>query len=580
MGSEESTTKKSSSLCLVCRQVGHIVHSCPYFLQGSRQDKHSGLKLPTALETARTVAAFDNPHSLDTTSIPQSLCKRCKSLDVLHAFTRSVPFTLDDKSPGHSDRAKKKVLRMHSFGPVSTLELLDTCPLCRLIFDITYLTEEDILDVTSPLRNPTEGQLLLVPAWTLNRIERELRWPGYAKGKGPFARCLYTAVKPASDDWSWGLSLVDWAMDAVALVEPRGSGTTTMGVKEVNSQSVNYDMLGGWLRRCDKLHHRTCRPAWSEALRNIKLVDVATRTIVNYPAQHRDYIALSYVWGPVVQPSYSVGDVLPDLPTTIEDAMVVTLKLEKRYLWVDSLCINQSDTEEKLLQIGYMSAIYGGAWATIIAMSGTAADSGLPRVRTSVGVIPQLSLELGGKKLVSVMPTLSRQVSLSPWVKRAWTFQEGMLSPRRLFFTNHQVYFECNSSQSCESLDDSGSPFHSLSDEQRQTFLDKLPESGLSLENVLGRGGDDQAQGDAAILKYMKLVYTYTSKKVTNDGDSVHAFSAVLTRLQETTYKQDFLYGLPLEELPRALLWTHITEVPRRRAEFPAWSWAGWEGWV
>ncbi|KAF8556670.1 hypothetical protein OG21DRAFT_575313 [Imleria badia] len=112
--------------------------------------------------------------------------------------------------------------------------------------------------------------------------------------------------------------------------------------------------------------------------------------------------------------------------------------------------------------------IYTGAWATIFNVAGQSARSGLPRVGTLEGVIPQLSCEIGGKLLFSLMPPLREQLSASLWDTRAWTFQEGLLSPRRLFFTNHQVYFECNLVQCCESINDSRSAFHLLSDETRE----------------------------------------------------------------------------------------------------------------
>ena len=54
--------------------------------------------------------------------------------------------------------------------------------------------------------------------------------------------------------------------------------------------------------------------------------------------------------------------------------------LGKQYLWVDSVCINQSDEMEKLEHMGIMSDIYGCAYATIVALSGASANAGLPRV--------------------------------------------------------------------------------------------------------------------------------------------------------------------------------------------------------
>ncbi|KIJ64602.1 hypothetical protein HYDPIDRAFT_28536 [Hydnomerulius pinastri MD-312] len=590
--------KYAACLCLLCRQAGHVLQSCPSLLQGKRQHKNSGLKLPDELEVARLSAVFNSSSSSAAAPSTNPMCQRCKNMDIFTAFTNSIPFTLDDKDPDHANRAKRKILQIRAMGPVLTLQLLSTCPLCCLIFNITYLTEDDLLDVTNPISG-SKGQLVLVPAWTVNRLERDLQWSGYAKGEGPFARCLYTTVRQSPDEAYARTILVDWAMDAIGVEEGSGKGVPALGLKKVDPRTPDYNMISGWLRRCDDLHHATCKPALSDGLRAIKLVDVETRKIIDYPPVRCDYIALSYVWGGVVQPSYKAGDILPAVPATIEDAMVVTRSLGKRYLWVDSLCIDQANLEEKLVQIGLMSAIYSGAWATIICMSGQSAQSGLPRVGALEDIIPQLACEIDGRKMLATMPTLSRQISQSPWVKRAWTFQEGLLSPRRLFFTRHQVYFECNSVQCCESLDDSSSSFHCKSDDQRQASLDELRravsnnpyDTEMIPERILGRGvlrdpfrpfpkKDEQNEDEEdTFMKYMKLVYTYTSKKMTSDGDAIHAFSAVLTRLTETDYQRGFVQGLPVEDLPRALLWTHVGQ-SRRRIGFPAWSWAGWEGWV
>ncbi|KAF9242135.1 heterokaryon incompatibility protein-domain-containing protein [Melanogaster broomeanus] len=457
--------RRAAKACSI--QVGHVIQSCPYLSQGKRQGDFSGVTLPVNLETARLSATFDTSSSPTAASSAQSLCQRCKHQNILSCFATALPFTLDDKDPDHSNRAKRKISQIP----------LTTCPLCRIIFDITCLAGDDLRDITAPIHGP-KCQLVLVLGWTMNRLERDLRWPEYAKGEGPYAKCLYTSVINSIEEVYARAVLVDWAIDAIGveeILQGSGEGSGALGLKKVGSTAPDYGMIKGWLHRCDDLHHITCWPTWSEDLRKIKLLDAETREIVMYPLSGCDYITLSYVWGGVVQHSYKLGDVLPavSLPATIEDAMVVTQSLGKRYLWVDSLCIEQDNEAEKVVQIGLMSVIYNGAWASIICVSGQSAQSRIPRVGTSDNVIPQLSCEIDGKRLLSTMPTLSHQLSQSPWAKRAWTFQEGLLSPRRVFFTRHQVYFECNAAQCCESLDDSNSPFHLQSDEQRQN--EKLP---------------------------------------------------------------------------------------------------------
>ncbi|KIJ05033.1 hypothetical protein PAXINDRAFT_103935, partial [Paxillus involutus ATCC 200175] len=159
--------KQAACLCLLCRRVGHVTESCPYLSQGKRQDKFSGMTLPTELEAARLSAAFDSSSSPTTALEARSLCQRGKNLNIFSTFTNGLPFTLDDKDPDHANRAKKKINRIRALDPAMTLQLLSTCPLCCLIFDITYLTEDDLRDITEVIHGP-KCQVVLVLAWTIN----------------------------------------------------------------------------------------------------------------------------------------------------------------------------------------------------------------------------------------------------------------------------------------------------------------------------------------------------------------------------------------------------------------------------
>ena len=575
-------------LCLVCRKTGHVVEKCPLYIQ---QWEHPDSTLPPDVEPTRPSPPFNPFPPIEEST--QASCPRCSQLDSLSRIASHRPVMWRDMAYSNS-RMSRKTTQIPSLGPIRSLRLLSTCSLCRLIFDSSYLTD----DLMETVRDGSE--LMIVTAWTIHRLERDLHWSGDMRGKGPYAKCVYTAVVTQSDGNCTPQEFVDDTVGAIGLIdigECQLNGGPALGVRRVDPTTPDYCMIKDWLRRCDDLHHTTCRPFVSEYLKQIKLVDVETRQIVMYPPDGCDYIALSYVWGGVEQPSFKLGEILPTaVLATLEDAMVVTRHLGKQYLWADSLCIDQENSEEKAVQIALMSTIYSGAWATIIPLSGRSARSGLPRVGTLRKVVPQLSCEIWGKRLLSVMPTLSQQVSWSRWESRAWTFQEGLLSPRRLFFTNHQVYFECNSVQCCESLDDSNSPFHLSSDEERQVALDAAvhwqdqDDPSIMPKNVIGQGVhrdpfrpismDEGAQVDGDdFARYLRLVHSYTMRKLSRDADSLNAFSAILTRLAENCYKDGFVEGLPVEDLPRALLWFHPS-LPRRRVDFSTWSWAGWEGEV
>ena len=122
-----------------------------------------------------------------------------------------------------------------------------------------------------------------------------------------------------------------------------------------------------------------------------------------YPLDGCDYLALSCMWRGVEQPSFELGEILPAVPATLEDAMVVTHGLGKKCLRADSLCIDHEDSAGKVVHIAVISAICSGAWATIICLSDQSAASGLPRVGMLEGVVPQLSCKGWGKMPLSVV---------------------------------------------------------------------------------------------------------------------------------------------------------------------------------
>ena len=583
-------------LCLLCRKIGHVVGTCPLY--------PLTLKWPGDLDSTSSSDA-ESSCSSDVEVLPpsppfdpfpiteestQALCERCSQLEELMARIEDHhPIVAGDVEADDFTSLNKQKIRIPPLGPVRSLRLLSTCPLCCLIGDISDLADEEL----DAVRDGCE--LVLVTGWTIHRLEMGLCWEECERGGGPYAKCMYTSMTTqfVGDGAYRPRRLVREGIDAIGLLdieEGRSNDTPSLGVKRVDPQTPDYGMIKGWLHRCDELHHTTCRPLAPENLKRIKLVDVETRQIVKYPPDGCDYIALSYVWGCVEQHGYKLEDILPIVPATLEDAIVVTRNLGKQYLWADSSCIDQQNSTEKDAQIVLMSTIYSGAWATIICLSGKSACCGLPRVGTLQGVVPQRSYNMCGKTLLSVMPTLDQQISWSTWGSRGWTYQEGLLSPRRLFFTNHQVYFECNSVQCCESLDDSSSLFHLQTDEQRLEALDGVVQRGGEPESVLGSGvsrdpfrpisSAAEAQVDFdSFATYQRLVNDYTGREMSHDADSLNAFSAVLTRLEEKHYKGGFLHGLPVDDLPRALLWFRHTPLDRR-GDFPAWSWAGWDGKV
>jgi hypothetical protein len=218
-----------------------------------------------------------------------------------------------------------------------------------------------------------------------------------------------------------------------------------------------------------------------------------------------------------------------------------------------------------------MHSIYSGAYVTLIALSGRSATAGLPRLEESKVMFPQLSCSIDGKRLVGLMPTLSQQIWTTPWGKRAWAFQEALLSPRSLHLSDHQLYFECNGMQCCESLNDSRSWAHHLR-------VEASPAKGGWLASKVGDGclRTPIDLPSHRLERYYSKLTMYNYRTMTNPMDGLNAFSGILQFLTDM-YTKGFFAGLPIEDFHWGLLW-RSQHPPTPRPGFPTWSWAGWQG--
>ena len=494
----------------------------------------------------------------ESSSTQQEFCRRCQDLDVLRLLHEEIPW----KSLKDLELAVRKGSDpIRSLGMTGSIQFKHDCPLCWCLFAMT----------PNP-SSPTQ-EILIFPDWTMNRVVGEDYPDMDTEEECQYAKCLLVVLTPSSVHPT--VSAHGRCGDALCIMEGDDADyTTTLGGRLVDSRTLNTDVIEQWLSTCLRLHGRDCSPVYTEDLQGIRLIDVLEpRKIINYPERGCEYVALSYVWGGVAQKSFTLGSTLGRLPQTIEDAIACVRILGKRYLWVDSVCIDQSDEKEKLDQIGRMWSIYRGAYITLVALSCRSANTGLPRFGSNESFCSQLSCRIGGKRLVGLMPTLAEHIYASAWGSRAWTFQEALLSPRCLYLSDHQLYFECNAMQCCESLDQTRSWAHNLSYDSSPTQQERL--SWMMEQNGSGCLRYLQDSPSQRLRDWGGTVSLYSQRTMTRDEDALNAFLGVLQRLK-TTYEDGFFWGLPVADFPWALLWGALSP-PRRREGFPTWSWAGWD---
>lgn len=167
---------------------------------------------------------------------------------------------------------------------------------------------------------------------------------------------------------------------------------------------------------------------------NLRLIDIKSRCLVKIPnGCNPIYLTLSYVWGSekhfiatkaniqFLEKDQSLFHLQHDLPRTTNDAIEITRKVRRRYLWVDALCIVQDDDDERAIQIKNMGYIYKNSKLTIINASGTNANSGFEGVYPHRRKFQQHIEELKPGLRVMLYRPMEEVLKLSVWQSRAWT---------------------------------------------------------------------------------------------------------------------------------------------------------------
>lgn len=151
-----------------------------------------------------------------------------------------------------------------------------------------------------------------------------------------------------------------------------------------------FDLTSKWLVKCQSRHER-CRFSPSGMLPGrILEIDwqgkstVYLRTPTKSPLR---YIALSYCWGNTsrlppklllaIFENYRNETPLSSSPQTFQDLFVVAKRLQRRNVWIDSLCIIQDCDKDKTIELAKMASIYRNSLITVAAGYGEDSHSGL-----------------------------------------------------------------------------------------------------------------------------------------------------------------------------------------------------------
>jgi hypothetical protein len=250
----------------------------------------------------------------------------------------------------------------------------------------------------------------------------------------------------------------------------------------------------------------------------------------------------------------------------------MTRKLDIAFLWIDSLCIvqDESDKSDWHEQSADMANIYRNAYITFAATAAKDADGGCytrevrRRLHQATSPLAVVRYEDGSERELCARRKFDHDISSLPLLQRGWVCQERLLSPRVLHFTGEELVWECSAGVQCECGG------HDLEDKfDRMRIFD--PEYIVVGPN---------SQHPAPLDLWYSIVSDYTALSLTQASDALPALSGIAKAFAEQI-GDEYVAGMWKSTLVSNMLWffkesekrgsTNSKALPWRA---PSWSWA------
>jgi hypothetical protein len=370
-----------------------------------------------------------------------------------------------------------------------------------------------------------------------------------------------------------------------------------------------------WIGHCDISHSKCPKLAYRPLpTRVLEILPNSTREslhvrLLETQGQVGQYAALSYCWGGPQSiilevetlASFKESINTAELPHSIIDALVCTLKLGLQYLWVDALCIIQGSQngknkslaqEDQEREIKIMDQIYKNSYITLQAANAKTCKDGFLQTRKqraeAIRVQCQYSANAPPTNLIltpGVDIVMPRPPIQEPIDQRAWTLQEGLLAPRLLMYTEAQLFFKCP----CGFQKDGGEATW-----QSFTMASGMVRVAEENRGLLGHIEDLQPRSADQICEdWARVVIEYSFRNITVSSDKLPALAGLATSFGAVTH-DTYLAGCWKEGILYQISWMpgNLSRIPDRhhvnlarcsrpsRWRAPSWSWASVDGSV
>ncbi|KAI0116746.1 HET-domain-containing protein [Daldinia grandis] len=366
---------------------------------------------------------------------------------------------------------------------------------------------------------------------------------------------------------------------------------------EPNTASDKYlSQMKSWVTCCNDKHD-TCKSRPNDYLPT-RVLDVSRNedyAFVYEPTKidKGPYTALSHCWGgtvPYMTTTETLGKnkdgiSIESLPRTFQDAIYVTRQLQCRYLWIDSLCIIQDSLDDWINEASRMADVYGNSYVTIAATASADSNGGLFYRHDILDArhTTERRLKTGLSTIVNVRPALEHTPyfasthygldysTRAPLLERSWCFQEYLLAPRVLSFTQWEILWVCLSKRSCNCGEYTENTREVVSSSDLKARFDTQIRRGSLKE--LHRLWND-------------IIEAYLLKGITYDTDRLPALAGIAQPFYERGLGR-YVNGLWETTLLSDLFWeasasygVNYNIIAKRNTskEVPSWSWVSVSG--
>ncbi|KAF7516735.1 hypothetical protein G7054_g14035 [Neopestalotiopsis clavispora] len=255
------------------------------------------------------------------------------------------------------------------------------------------------------------------------------------------------------------------------------------------------------------------------------------------------YQALSYVWGSDIAGSQiCINKTLVAVRNNLWDALWELKRLRGRpefphqcedYIWIDAICINQTDDVERSHQVNLMSVIFSHATQTIAWLGREENNSALAMQTLAAKQCPQ--------ELTSTVSLAQRWTAIDalfsrPYFERMWIVQEVLLSQRLLllcgpsFCSWHDIIWFQNQEQMWKKED-----LHIIS---------RWPSTLISTKGYLNRHHSTES-----VQKLQYLLLHVRDRQCLDKRDKIYALLGIINQSSDSDARLEADYTISIAEL-------------------------------